>query len=488
MRRILVYGSTGERSESLHASVRRLALEKRRMSSSSAESRLPLSTLGTYALPGISTGFMSGLIAMYLLKFSTDVLLIAPAVMGFLFGLSRVWDAVSDPLAGYWSDRTRTRFGRRRPWMFASALPISLLFFALWTPPESLSSTELVVWMGAAILLFWTAQTAFGIPHLALGAELTLDYHDRSRVFAGRLILDFVGAILAALAMFMLESARDVRAAAGTVAFFGAFASVCLICFSTARMRERPSYQGRAAKASWRAFGDVFRNPHARLLVVIFFLDQLGFSAVVTMLPYASEYVLEESGMTGIFIASAMGAALLAIPVWIPLSRRYGKRNPWLFAAAIKAVGYGVMFLLQPGDWVLIIGLIIVVGAMQGSSGILGPSIQSDVIDWDESRTGERKEGSYFAVWNLLTKTAAGVAIILSGSLLQISGFVPNVAQSETALWTIRILFALIPMGFSVLVCILLLRFRLDEREYVKIRAEIDRRESDARPDPEQAT
>ena len=418
---------------------------------------------------------MGGLISMYLLKFSTDVLLIAPAVMGFLFGLSRVWDAISDPLAGYWSDRTQTRFGRRRPWMFASAIPIGLLFFALWAPPVSLSSTALAIWMGAAILLFWTAQTAFGIPHLALGAELTFDYHERSRVFGGRLVLDFVGVVFAAGAMFLLESSTDARASAETLAAIGAAGTVVLIWVSTARIRERSAYQGRGASASWRAFGDVWRNPHARLLILVFFLDQLGFSAVVTMLPYASEYVLLEGGMAGIFIASAIGAALFSIPVWIPLSRRFGKRNPWIAAAGIRTLGYGLMWFLQPGAWGLIIVLIIVIGAMQSSSGILGPSIKADVIDWDEARTGERKEGSYFALWNLVTKTAAGVAIILSGFLLQASGFRPNLEQDDSALLTIRVLFSLLPMVFSASVFLLLLRFRLDEGEYARIRAELDR-------------
>ena len=97
-----------------------------------SETRLPLGTIATYSLPAAATGFMGALISFYFLKFATDVLLLAPAVMGFWFGLSRLWDAVTDPVAGYWSDRTRLPLGRRRPWMLAGALPMAAVFLGLW--------------------------------------------------------------------------------------------------------------------------------------------------------------------------------------------------------------------------------------------------------------------------------------------------------------------------------------------------------------------
>ena len=98
--------------------------------SASANSPVPLSTVVVYSLPAVSLGFMGALVSIYLLKFSTDVLLIAPGLMGALFGFSKLWDAVSDPLAGYWSDRTRSQLGRRRPWMIAGAAPLGLAFVA----------------------------------------------------------------------------------------------------------------------------------------------------------------------------------------------------------------------------------------------------------------------------------------------------------------------------------------------------------------------
>ena len=438
--------------------------------------RVPLGTLVIYALPTASFGFMGGLISMYLLKFSTDVLLIAPAVMGLWFGLSRIWDAVSDPLVGYWSDRTKTRLGRRRPWMIAAVLPLGLLFVALWSPPVTLTGNLLAVWTGGAIILFYTAQTALGIPHLALGAELTLDYHDRSRVFGARMILEFTGVILAASSLVLLERASDQRTIATELAIAGAVLTMGLVLLTATRIRERPEYQGRGATGSYGAFRDVLRNPHARLLVVVFLLDQLGFSALITLLPYMSQYILQETGMTGIFVGASIVSALVAYPIWFPLARRYGKRNPWIVATVIKAGAFGCMFFLQPGNWELIIALIVVIGAVQGAGNILGPSIKADVVDYDEYQTGERKEGSYFAIWNVATKAAAGVAIALTGFVLSAAGFRPNVEQSETTLLSMRLLFSAFPCLLNLTTALLLVRFSLNEREHARIRAALDAR------------
>ncbi len=429
-----------------------------------------------YSLPAISLGFMGALISIYLLKFSTDVLLIAPGLMGALFGISKLWDAVSDPLAGYWSDRTRSRLGRRRPWLIASAAPLGLAFIALWSPPGSLAADGLALWMGATIILFFTASTAVGIPHLALGAELTLDYHGRSRVFGGRLIFEFLGIFLAAGSLSLLELAAEPRLAAAQVAVVGAVVGAGLIVLTGLRMHERPEYQGRGGQRPYGAMRDVLRNPHARLLLAVFFLDQLGFTLLITSFPYANQYMLHGEGLTGAFVGAAIGAAVVFYPIWFPLSRRFGKRNPWIAATAIKAMAFGVLFFLEPGQWTLLFVLIVVIGGLQGAGGILGPSIKADVIDYDEYQTGERKEGSYFAGWNLATKAAAGLAIVAAGAVLQGAGFRPNVEQSETAVLAIRALLGGLPCLLLAIAALLLLRFRLNAREHGRIRAALDAR------------
>ena len=193
--------------------------------------KVPFGTTIAYGMPGLGAGYMYLLMSLYVMKFSTDVLLIAPAVMGVIFSISRIWDAVSDPIAGYLSDRTTFKFGRRRTWMLLSFIPISFGFLAVFSPPESMQGQSLDLWMMIAILSFYSAITLFNVPHMALGAELSEDYHERTRLFGVRHIGFTVGSILSLVSMSLLISEEnsptgDVRELAGNLAFLAVAASL----------------------------------------------------------------------------------------------------------------------------------------------------------------------------------------------------------------------------------------------------------------------
>lgn len=425
-------------------------------------------------MPAIALGFMGALVALYILKFATDTLLIAPAVFGSIFAAAKIWDAVSDPIAGYLSDATKLRMGRRRPWMLAGALPLGLVFMALWSPPAALDGTSLTIWVGASIVLFYTMFTIVSVPHYALGAELTLDYHGRSRVFAGRAFFDFAGFLLAAGAMGMLESASDERAMGGLVSTVLAVAGVALVGISVSKIRERPEFAGRGAHRIDRAMIDVVRNPYALLLLAVFFLDTLGFSCMMVLFPYVTDYVMPGSTNAAVYFGAVIAFAFLSFPIWTPLSRRFGKRNPWIAANLIKCVAFASLYFMDQTSTALTWVVVVLMGVVQPAGMILAPSIKADVIDYDEFNTGERKEGAYFASWNLASKLATGIAIFVAGLALQAIGFQPNVDQSEESLILIRALFAGFPLVLHLVAVALLLRFRLDEREHARVRALLD--------------
>ena len=168
-----------------------------------------------FGAPLVGAYFAMVLFIAYITKYATDVLLIAPAAVGAVFMLGRLWDAVSDPIVGYWSDRTKLGFGRRRPWMLGSALPIAVFFFMVWNPPTQLQGLPLVLWLGVAIFGLNGALTMFFVPHLALGAELSDDTHVRTRVFAVRQWVATIGTTLAlVLGISALAGSDDPRATA----------------------------------------------------------------------------------------------------------------------------------------------------------------------------------------------------------------------------------------------------------------------------------
>ena len=148
--------------------------------------RLGWLKIAAYSAPTVGVGYMYLLIGLYIMKFSTDVLLISPAIMGTIFGVSRVWDAISDPLVGYYSDKTQSSLGRRRSWLLLSMLPIAAMFVMVFSPPASLTGAGLVVWMAVGVIGFYSAMTLFMVPHLSMGPELSSDYHERSRLYGFR--------------------------------------------------------------------------------------------------------------------------------------------------------------------------------------------------------------------------------------------------------------------------------------------------------------
>ncbi len=434
------------------------------------------SELVAYCLPTTGVTAMHFLVALYLLKFSTDVLGLAPAAVGALFGAARLWDAVADPLAGWCSDRTRSRLGRRRPWLLAAALPAGLAFVALWSPPSSEAGAAAFVWTCLAVLGFYTALTAFHIPHVALGAELTSDYHERTRVFALRGAFELFGMGLAIGALYALENAGDARAVARIVGLgIGGFTAACGLV-AGARVRERASAGTRTAGPPWRALADVWRNPHARRLLGVFFLSELGLALLSTALPYVSEHVLGTPGATAYYMLCYLVPVLLCIPVWLAVARRLGKARAWWLSNALCAAGFLAIFTLGRGDGVLIALLAMAIGAASSASRVIPMSIQADVIDWDELHTRERKEGTYFAAWNLVGKAAGGLAVTLVGFALAATGFVRGETPAHEAILGMRIVVSVLPAAAFAASTLLLSGFALGESEHGAIRAELDAR------------
>ena len=437
-----------------------------------------------YGAPGVGAGYMYLLVNLYVMKFSTDVLLIAPAVMGIIFSVSRVWDAISDPLVGYLSDRTRSRYGRRRTWILASVAPIAAVFVMVFAPPEALGNAGRIAWMATAIIGFYSVMTVFLVPHLSLGAELSDDYHERSRLFGMRHAAFTIGSILALGSMQALINAEEVGEAAVrevtfTLAILASAVMTAALLGSVPLLSERADFQGRVTEKPFQAFADVWRNVHARLLIVVTFIENVGSAAIGVLTLYVMQYVVGAPRWAPLVILSYMVPSAASVPLWLPLARRFGKVRLWMFSMVLTGVSFGGMFVLPFLDTVelrlvTIFVLAFFAGLAAGAGGTIGPSVQGDVIDYDEHLTGERKEGSYFAAWNFVYKSAMGVMLALTGFVLQASGFVPNEEQTMTVQVAMVSLYGLFPLICYAVGAALFSRFRLDEAAHAEIRAQLD--------------
>ena len=449
--------------------------------------KVPLGTTIAYGMPGLGAGYMYLLMSLYVMKFSTDVLLIAPAVMGVIFSICRIWDAVSDPIAGYLSDRTTFKFGRRRTWMLISFIPISFGFLAVFSPPESMQGQSLDLWMMIAILSFYSAITLLNVPHMALGAELSEDYHERTRLFGVRHIGFTLGSILALVSMSLLISEEnnpdgDVRQLASSLAFYAIGAMSLMIFFAVSKLKENPEFQNRVNKNPFKAFRDVWINPHAKILIIVLFIENLGGAVIGVLTLYVTQYIVEAPAWAPLIIFAYMLPSALSVPLWIPLSRRFGKIRLWVFSLAFTGISFGGIFIIPFLDSVTDRLIVMFIGAALGGmaagcGGAIGPSVKGDVIDYDEYLTGERKEGSYFAALNFVFKSATGIMLLVTGFVLQFSGFIPNQPQTMEVKIALISLYGLVPLVFYSLGAYLLYKkFKFGEKEHAAIKQQIQER------------
>ena len=432
--------------------------------------------LVAYGVPVLAFQFAVYYVGFFFLKFSTDLLLIAPATAGAISALGRLWDAVTDPVIGAWSDRTRSRLGRRRPWMLLGGPTLALTFYMIWAPPEGLAGGALVAWMAVALLAFYTAFTFYTVPHLSLGTELTPHHHERSTVFGvfqAGLIVGMMGSFVA---IQYVAVAADGRAAARTLGAVSAVAMIGLLLVTPLFLREPAEHQGRGATAPMRALADVLRNPHARQLLVALFLVNIGAGVLGMLAPFVIEYIVGRPDLIGVVPAFFVVAGVVSIPFWLWLSKRRGKRDAWVVSMWGMSAAFGLTFFAGEGDLVPISLLMVAAGFAYGCGGVVGPSLLADVIDWDESRTGERREGIYSAAWGISWKAAVAVIGVVAGGALEASGFQPNVKQTETAALTLHALFSLLPCAVFAGAALIFRRYAISEAEHARIRAAIDAR------------
>ena len=416
--------------------------------------RLPVSLLLSYALPGAGTGFLFALMLVVYLNYATEVLGLGASVVGAVFFAARVWDAVCDPLAGYWSDRTRSRLGRRKSWLLASCPALLVFALAAWAPPPSLSGNAPVTWIAVAVFGFYTAYTLFEVPHMALGAELTQHRRDRVRVFAARQLVRTVGLFaafgLGAALLEDLTTARDrLSLLAGSA---GVLTALSILWTIAALPRERADYAGRGPAGSWRAAHDVWRNRDARVLLFVYGIEQLGIGGIGVLVPFVVRHVLREPDLIAEMLLCYTMPALFSVPIWMWLGERFDKRTLWMRAMALSGIGFGMLLFLGEGTIGLMIASSLVAGLASGCAPTLGQALKADVIDRDELATGERKEGAYFAAWSLVSKLASGIMVGLVGFALDLSGFVPGVEeQSDTVVRTMTFLCGGMPfIGFAI--------------------------------------
>ncbi len=429
---------------------------------------LPLRIKLLYGAPSFAGAAMIIPIFIHMPKFYADVVLVPLGYLAMAIAIARSLDALSDPLMGWISDHTRTRLGRRRPYMLIGAPLCGVAFFCLLNPPAALKGKDAAVWFGVTFILYFIFHTVYVLPHYALGPELTQNYNDRSTLFAWRESFTILGTIVASVAPGVLKTAfhltdRQVFFQIGI--FFGVMLTV-LYWLLALTVKERPDFVARESNPLVPGVRRALRNRPFAILLASYVVGSIAGAIPATMMPFFNAYVIRPHDPTAslsLLLAGYFGFGFISLPMWVAVARRIGKLNAWLASFFLGISGGALMFLLGPGDLKMLFVLICWAGIGFGAGLFLTPSMQADVIDYDELYTGKRREAQYTAFWSMLPKFIAIPSAAIPIAILASLGYIPNAIQSPRVVFAIRAIFALTPAACSALSFLIARRFPITQ-------------------------
>jgi len=444
-------------------------------------SRIPFWKKVAYSAPAYALAVVGIPVYVYIPKFYTDVVGINVILLGYILFSVRIFDAVTDPVIGYISDHTQTRFGRRRPYIAVGAVFIAVAMVLLFNPPHASPSAE-TLWFGVliyALFLFWTIVT---VPYESLGPEITFDYHERTSLFGMRDGFLIAGTLAAASAPALVQWLFELpdNAAGERAKFFWISIFYAPLLIGTAWwcvwvIKERHPQPGRSPLGLFSGIRQVAKNRPFVILLVAYTISAIGNNLPATLILFYVEYVLQ-SDMADFFLILYFMSGILFLPFWIYISRRTGKKVAWLVSMGINSGAFMGVFFLGPGDVWLYGILVFLSGIGFGATLALPSAIQADVIDYDEYLTGERREGQYIGWWSIAKKLAAAVGIGIGLAVLGMAGYTPNVEQTQRVQFVLRMLYAFIPSLFNLLGLVVALAYPISDQVHGKIRLAIEKK------------
>lgn len=433
----------------------------------------------SYAVGNVGLQMLVAAMNFLLMIFYTDVALVPPAIAGAALLVGKIWDTVNDPLFGWITDRTRSLHGRHRVYLIYGALPLSCAAAAVWMVPPGLSPVAAFVWIALSYTVFDTLMTLVQLPYSALAADLTRDYDERTSLTAyasmGALLGFFGGSVLMPVLVRAAPDARTGYAWAGCS--FGLFAGLC-VAWVAWRVREpqRTVEPAKAPSASvWlsvrRTLGVTLRNRPFLLLVGAVGLVRLGLTLVQGALAYFVIYQLQgDKSDLPRYMAVLLGVVGVSLFGWRRVVDAWEKGRTYILGLVLCVVGLAALYTVGPGQHVMVMALLVLVGAGMGAHWIVPFAMVPDTIDHGHLQAGERSTGMYYGLYGLVDKIARTLATVLIAGMLDWTGYVPNVPQSEAALRGIAILTGPLPALCLLLAIPLLLAYPITRAQHAQIR------------------
>jgi GPH family glycoside/pentoside/hexuronide:cation symporter len=447
--------------------------------------RLPRRTKLLYGAGDIGFSLTTTIIGAFFAIFLTDVVGLSPGAAGTAIFVGSTWDYVNDPIMGYISDRTRTRWGRRRPYLLFGPLPFALAFTLLWWRPPFEQELLLAIYYAVAYLLFDATATLLYMPYFALTPELTSDYDERTSLTSYRMFFSILGSLLAfTVPWFIIGSFRPQSApnvlVMGIVFAVASALPLLLVFFGT---REREEYMHQEQPALRQSLRLALRNKPFLFGLGIFLATWISIVILQDSLAYFIKHVVGREAESELIMATVFVTAILVLPLWNWLSQRTSKR--WAYIGGIAfwaAVQIVLVTVTAQTSLFVILFLCFLAGIGVAAAHVLPWAMIPDAIEWGELQTGQRQEGMAYSLVTLLRKVATSIAIPATLWLLHLTGYDGLAEQQpDSALLGLRLIIGPIPALLLCLGIVFAFFYPLTRQKHAEAVSELERRRSATR-------
>ena len=437
------------------------------------QKKLPLWTKIIYGSGDFGYSMTNSIIAAYFLLFLTDVVGMSAATAGIAILIGRTWDYINDPLIGNLSDRTKTRWGRRRPFLLFGAVPFAITFAMLWYKPAFTDQTALAIYYALAYVLYDASQTFVFMPYFALTPELTDDYDERTSLTSYRMVYNILGGLIAFTVPLMIVGSFSPQNASNVQKMgiiFGILSAIplFLIFFKTRETQKPVQYE---KPNIFNSIKIALKNRPFVLGAVVYLATWTSMNIVQTVLLYYVKYVLLKESMSDILMGAIFITAIAALPLWNWVSKKLDKRKAYALGISFWALAQVLLMTLTsstPVGWV--VALCILAGIGVSAAHVLPWAMIPDAIEYGELNTGERHEGVFYSLVTLMAKVASSIAVPLTAFVLELTGYIPNSSsQPQSALNGIRFLIGPIPAVCLIVGIVFALRYPLERNEFNEI-------------------
>jgi GPH family glycoside/pentoside/hexuronide:cation symporter len=404
-----------------------------------------------YSTGDLATSIPLAILMFFQLYFMTDVAGLRPDLAGWAVGVGKIWDAVNDPLIGLLSDRVRSHLGRRRVMLLFGAVPLGLTFLLMWLVPP-FGPLGLAIYYAATFIVFDTVFTIIHVSYNSLTPELTQDYDERSTLNGYRMVFSIIGTLGAIiLATVMGWFVSDKRVLFAILGIGLGLVSIIppLVVFRVTKEHDR---EREAVSLSLkRAITETLSNRPFWNVMGLYLLSWTTASIMSAVLIYFANYYLKVPDQANYFILVAEGSAILFIPFWVWVARKLDKRRAFIIGSLTWVVVLLAISAIRADQVALAYILAALSGSGIATAYVLPWAMIPDIIEIDQAKTGERREGSYYAFASFFQKLATGLAVWGMGQALAMAKYItplqgaPLPVQPDKAVNVIRIFMGPVP-------------------------------------------